>query len=690
MIDTQQQPGGRHPYDLESPSAQSFATARPASGLEHRDSPWLRDRWEAREELLQDFESPRRNREQTHGRAGSVLETASDRYRYGLSGSQSHHRLSHIASSNDIGSHGTHATPASRRISALLDRNRDYSSHRDLASIAGDTPTISRHSRDLRDLREFSSSRALGPSDSVSAIGSRELEPGRKDPLEVLRRLEETRSQHNRRWEEDRAASVLGDHRDRDRDRSATALGDSGSGAGGIYRSASVIGDGSGGGYRYRASSRLDDLGGRTSSRLDDLSGRASSRLSGTYRVTPRSATSAGSYYDTPRTAPALRRFPVDDPLDSPLHGRGGAASVLHPSSEPRPRRSQTSFGSRVSGASFSSGGETDHGRNLMDAARVLAKAEGSISAATIAKLSAVADTMERANTGVRAAAAIAGELALDLDDSNATVRDRLPRLQITLREAGRASDQAVRDLTEALLGLRGGSSGTGVSTPVQTPAREDGHRRVSASTNSPARPPRSESISSLASAQRGSRSGLEAIEQSPPKPPSKRTSSMDLRASLDQLPSPAATDPESKLYGDGKEVLSSSRSPPSGLGFPESFSERLERDERNERGERGERVLRKQASTISTHTVRQRPLSFVPAHAPEPTTAVSTAMASPNDKDRAPARPARRDSTLSTTSISEERGADLQRKGTFGAMDAARVKRESVSERFRKHLSGE
>lgn len=634
----------------------------------------LRDRREAREELLQDFEPPRR--EQTHGRAGSVLETASDRYRYGLSGSQSHHRLSHIASSNDIGSHGTHATPASRRISALLDRNRDYSSQRDLASIAGDTSTISRHSRDygrdLRDLREFGSSRALGPSDSVSAVGSREGEPGRKDPLEVLRRLEETRSQHNRRWEEDRAASVLGDHRDR----SASALGDS-TGSGGAYRSASVMGDSAGGRYPYRAPSRLDDVGGR-----------ASSRLSGTYRVTPRSATSTGNYYEAPRTAPTMRRFPVDDPLDSPLHGRGGPPNVLHPVSEPRPRRSQTSFGSRVSGTSFSSGGETDHGRNLMDAARVLAKGDNNVSAATIAKLGAVADVMERANTGVRAAAAIAGELALDLDtDSNATVRDRLPRLQITLREAGRASDQAVRDLTEALLGLRGGSatSAGGVGTPAQTPARkEDGHRRVfsTASTaSSPAvRPPRSESISSLASLarERGTppRGGLEAIEQSPPKPPSKRASlDMHVQAmpNVDGPPSPAPTDP------DTKEVLSSSRSPPRS-GFPEG----------------AERVLRKQASTLSTHTVRQRPLSFAPAHAPEPTTAVSATVASPNSKDRAAARPeTRRDSVLSVSSILSEdahRGADLQRKGTFGAMDAVKVnpKRESVSERFRKHLSGE
>lgn len=641
----------------------------------HRDSPWLRDRREAREELLQDFDSPRR--EQTHGRAGSVLETASDRYRYGLSGSQSHYRLSHIASSNDIGSHGSHATPASRRISALLDRNRDYSSQRDLASIAaGDTSTISRHSRDYardsRDLREFGSSRALGPSDSVSAVGSREGEPGRKDPLEVLRRLEETRSLHNRRWEEDRAASVLGDHRDR----SASALGDS-TGSGGAYRSASVMGDSAGGRYPYRAPSRLDDA-----------SGRAGSRLSGTYRVTPRSATSTGNYYETPRTAPALRRFPVEDPLDSPLHGRGGPPSVLHPVSEPRPRRSQTSFGSRVSGASFSSGAETDHGRNLVDAARVLAKGDNNVSAATIAKLGAVADVMERANTGVRAAAAIAGELALDLDtDSNATVRDRLPRLQITLREAGRASDQAVRDLTEALLGLRSGSGAAGAGgagTPAQTPARkEDGHRRVfsTASTaSSPAvRPPRSESISSLASLarERGTppRGGLEAIEQSPPKPPSKRAS-LDLHKvqaapNVDGPPSPAPTDP------DSKEVLSSSRSPPRS-GFPEG----------------AERVLRKQASTLSTHTVRQRPLSFAPAHAPEPTTAVSATVASPNSKDRSAQPATRRDSVLSVSSILSEdaRGADLQRKGTFGAMDAVKVsgKRESVSERFRKHLSGE
>lgn len=514
----------------------------------------------------------------------------------------------------------------------------------------------------------------------MSAVGgSREPDPGRKDPLEVLRRLEEARSQHNRRWEEDRAASVLGDHRDR----SASALGDSTGSGGGVYRSASVLGDSPSGGYRYRPSSRLDDV-----------SGRPSSRLSGTYRVTPRSATSAGSYYDSPRTAPALRRFPIDDPLDSPLHGRGGPPSVLHPVSEPRPRRSQTSFGSRVSGASFSSGAETDHGRNLMDAARVMAKGDiNNISAATIAKLSAVAETMERANTGVRAAAAIAGELALDLDtDANSTVRDRLPRLQITLREANRASDQAVRDLTEALLGLRGGSGGSvgangSVATPAQTPARkEDGHRRVfsvaSAASSPVARAPRSESISSLASLvrERGTptRSGLEAIEQSPPKPPSKRAS-LDLHQlpTVDGPPSPAPTDP------DSKEVLTSSRSPPRAgfSGFPEG----------------GERVLRKQASTLSTHTVRQRPLTFAPAHAPEPTTAVSTAMASPNSKDRAaPARPARRDSVLSVSSILSEdahRGADLQRKGTFGAMDAAKVgtgKRESVSERFRKHLSGE
>jgi hypothetical protein len=125
---------------------------------------------------------------------------------------------------------------------------------------------------------------------------------------------------------------------------------------------------------------------------------------------------------------------------------------------------------------------------------------------------------------------------------------------------------------------------------------------------------------------------------------------------------------------------------------------------------------LRKQASTLSTHTVRGN--SFLPSHAPEATTALSNSPAYSTTVSQLPEHPEvdggdaptqdkqerpslrlkelpQRESVVSIASVysnPEEptvgNGSDIARMGTFGAAQGAQV-RASVSERFRKHLNG-
>lgn len=704
---------------------------RPQSVLENRDSGnWSRPQPYSRGGDLEHFATPQRDFP-VRSRPESVLETSAEHNRY---------------SNGFTPQRQTGQEERSNRLSALLSSDRDYRSRNSFAMSSTRSSRdfgkrdsgYSRGSRDFsnrdsldfsaRSSRDFGSRVGLSPNDSVSVVGVPKSEIGSlrndgpsKDPLEMIRRLEESRTQHNKRWEEDRSASVLGD-----------------------YRSESRYGE------REIIRERHEDT----------PQGRSSSRLS---RLEPRSISSMSSVRDSyvtssPRSAPTTRRRTDSgsSTMESPLVGRSSRASgsLTGPSTDPRlHRRSQTSFGARSHGSSDQAS-TTDHGRNLVDAARVLEK-KGEVDPVIIAKLGAAASGSERSNAGIRAAVLIAQELVLDVEigDESAvkTVKDRLPRLAVTLREAGRASDQAVRDLTEALLAARGSAStSTGATnTGVSTPSRSQGqsHRRgntLDSPRTDALRHSPSMSTTSLhspllryrsqtplgersSSHRRDSTSSarydsaprvLDPIEQSPPKTTNQR-SSPSVAASALGVSSPADS-PRTPVA-----VWTARHSP--------SLSS-------------SEHVLRKQSSLASTHTVRAN--SFQPAHAPEPTTALSSSPAygsvplargsssqeslriSQND-DKTPKREdpgtlqqeleraqafenhkqvvvdelepsqehVNRESVLSTGSeysaespVSAEpepAGGDISRKGTFGAMAGSLI-RPSVSERFRKHLNGE
>lgn len=122
--------------------------------------------------------------------------------------------------------------------------------------------------------------------------------------------------------------------------------------------------------------------------------------------------------------------------------------------------------------------------------------------------------------------------------------------------------------------------------------------------------------------------------------------------------------------------------------------------------------ILRKQASTLSTHTVRGGN-SFLPSHPPEPTIALSNSPAYSTSVPHLPEHPEsdadvsqdslkelpNRSSIASIASLysnpeaplsnSQSGGGEISRTGTFGAAQGAQI-RASVSERFRKHLSGD
>ncbi|RSH84148.1 uncharacterized protein EHS24_005651 [Apiotrichum porosum] len=430
--------------------------------------------------LSRDFDtygSPaRRELGSTRARPESVLETLAvhDRYSHG---SQGYYNSPHR--SNTYGNEDR-----TNRVSAVLSefgvrasvtpersyrRSREFAGSRDFGSYHGGGSGGGSSSYTPHELR---------PSDSASMTGNRS-ELGsvsaatRKDPLDVIRRLEETRTQHNRSWE-DRSASVLGD------------------------RSASVLGNSRYGGEREvlastRPTSRMDDGAHaremRSSSRVSHV--RPQTSMSSMSSVRDQFSNNA-AHITTPRTAPVTRRRTesTDDAAsvaDSPLMGRTSRAShgsYTGPSTEPRVRlRSQTSIGGRSQGSSNPE--TTEHGRNLLDSARLLDARKADIDPATIEKLQTAAKCSERTNVGLHAALAIASSLAVDVEIDNAaaivSVRERLPRLSVTLREAARSSDQASRDLTEALLAVRSTTAAAAPATPVAvttTPARASSGRR--------------------------------------------------------------------------------------------------------------------------------------------------------------------------------------------------------------------
>ncbi|CAK9787180.1 unnamed protein product [Cutaneotrichosporon oleaginosum] len=569
-----------------------------------------------------------------------------------------------------------------------------------------------------RESRDGSHRAPLAPSDSVSAVGSHgessaprvesraSVETPRRDPLEIIRRLEETRSKSNRQWEEDRSASAMGKYGERE--------------------------------MLARVPSRLDDA---------PQSARPGSRMSAS-RLGPRPASSMSSVRDSnhsgptaPRTAPNLRRrldSGNSSNLDSPLAGRTSRASgsMTGPSSEPRVvRRSMTSQGGRISaggrsGAS-SDQASTDHGRNLVDAARVLEQ-RGEIPAEVITKLSAAAALAERANGGVRAANQMATELALEIEldepDHIESVRKRFPRLAVTLKEASRASDQAVRDLTQALLAARGSSSAS--NTPARPGSKMERPRAQAEATHR--RAMTLDSPGPAAQTRHSPSMSHSAIMSSPlmqsskPYQPSDRSEPWTPQTSLSRLDPPLSStssrfethhlDPiEQSPPRPAREHGSQHSSPAVGLGISTPSAAWEDRPPTPERP--APPVLRKQASTLSTHTVRGN--SFLPSHPPEPTTALSNLPAYSTLVPQLPEHPEadgadeptqdkqerpslrlkelpQRESVSSITSVYSNpedvnwgSGSDIARMGTFGAAQGAQI-RASVSERFRKHLNGE
>lgn len=596
----------------------------------------------------------------------------------------------------------------------LTDNGPRPQAHSDSRGALGPS---NRESREFpRESRDISNRGALAPSDSVSAVGSRgehsaprvesRAETPRKDPLEIIRRLEETRSKANRQWEEDRSASAMGKYGERE--------------------------------MLARVPSRVDDTGSQPT--------RPGSRMSAS-RLGPRPASSMSSVRDSsygaataPRTAPPARRR-IDSGnssnLDSPLVGRSSRASgsFTGPHTEPRViRRSLTSTGglstSARSGAS-SDPASTDHGRNLVEAARVLEQ-RAEIPAEVLGKLTAAAALAERANTGVRAANQMATELALEIEldepDHVASVRSRFPRLAVTLKEANRASDQAVRNLTEALLAARGATT-TATTTPARPSTRLETPRAPLEATHR--RAMTLDSPAPLAQVSRHSPSMSHAAVLSSPL----MQSSMPYHdhsggrepwtpASTARLPEPPLSSTSSRFEAHHLDPIEQSppkearerMSPSVGLGIstpsPKTQYDRPPTPELPTQPH----SLRKQASTLSTHTVRGN--SFLPSHPPEPTTALSNSPAYSTTVPLVPEHPEvdevtqdkpslrlkelpNRNSVISVTSVysnpesatspisMSHSGSDIARMGTFGAAQGAQI-RASVSERFRKHLNGE
>lgn len=250
------------------------------------------------------------------------------------------------------------------------------------------------------------------PTDSVSAVGARSersdpTAPTRKDPLDVIRRMEESRAQHNRQWQEDRAASVLGDVR-----RSPT---------------------------------------------------RSYSRTEFTTPLHPRSATSMSNLRGdrAPQTAPVdrfHRRW--DDLPASPSVRSFSRAAAVGPASEPRAMRSSTSLGMR-SNTSLSldlASASTEHGRLLFEAFRAL---ELKLPAEVVSSLPDLMRSFhsstreaEALNTSLRTALQLATDISVKAELSESTQHHNLDRLTMTLRDAARTSDQSIRDLTRIMLDL--------------------------------------------------------------------------------------------------------------------------------------------------------------------------------------------------------------------------------------------
>ncbi|TYJ56512.1 hypothetical protein B9479_002759 [Cryptococcus floricola] len=261
--------------------------------------------------------------------------------------------------------------------------------------------------RDLIDRSRLTSMVPLAPGDSISAVGARSergdpSNPVAKDPLDVIRKLEAQRADSRKRW----------DHM-------------------------------------------------------------------------PRSSTSMSSmrdiYQNPPKTAPPVDRRSIEVQNGrqslSPSYGRGGGSRVGGmPATEPRHQRSYTSLGGRSSATSASMEqrlfASSEHGRLLFEAYRSLEFKLGYQDPSSptyqhdaLTSLKTAARSSEGVNSTLQAAYNLAHQITLDaaVEDNPGKVREGYTALTMLLRDAGKASDQSVRDMTRVMLDiprLVGSSSG--------------------------------------------------------------------------------------------------------------------------------------------------------------------------------------------------------------------------------------
>ncbi len=294
-----------------------------------------------------------------------------------------------------------------RRPKSVLDTNTDrnrYSTRGGSTDAAAIVRSSERNIRTMASDRDFGSraSRLITPADPVSAVGaaSELIESGKKDPLAVLRRIEAQRAELKHHWEVQRSASVLGDRE-----------------------------------------------GAMPSSRFDCMPEHV------------RPATSMSRLREQPaalRTAPIERRSFTHDEADSPsLHRAGSRMShVMYPSTEPRPVRSSTSLGKPNLAPLDVNSASTEHCRLLIEAFQLLeAKFPGDMSGIANG-FESTTRTSESINTVLRTAIQLATQIAVDIEVTPEKVRDELAKLTLILRDASRASDQNVRDLTRIMLDL--------------------------------------------------------------------------------------------------------------------------------------------------------------------------------------------------------------------------------------------
>jgi len=498
---------------------------------------------------------------------------------------------------------------------------------------------------------------ALGPGDSVSLAGGHGRETlitTAKDPLEVLKRMEEKRNQHREQWEAERSASVIGDHH---------------------------------------------HGGPRPNSRLFDATPRHA-----------RPSTSMSSMRDVydgpvPRTAPIeswrARRDQVMA-ADSPLIGRGSRLRELtKPATEPRPMRSSTSMGGRSSTSLDFAAPATEHGRLLFEACRALELKLGPEILAHVPEMNKTFHSSARASEHVNSSLQDALQLindasvGLDLDDIE-KARQELVKLDVCMRDASRASDQNIREFTRIMLDLpkllrQADKSGLGrlqprTSSPGQydSPVRAshdmmrpstslgeissptyryslDSRRPVLQPRLQPLDRDRSSAVSNLVAKMKGltpkrsplpQHSDLQTIEQSPP------------HQLIDRSP-PNPLPLTSSQSGASLHSSSPTKSSRSSIIAPRPLPPPRSPDRKN--------VLRKKPSSTSTHTVRGSS-AFMPTSSKVQTT---TALSVVNhldhldsESDLTPAKSIRSTRTTSTMDYGSDTCAGSPMSAYSAAID--------------------